>query len=362
LDTFRNVRLYISTDFICTEKGLFVEPIYKSRSCVGDGIDSYLSDCKKRGITATLCINQSPAWMQGRIGEPNDAPPILPGTSRVSPASYGAIAGVFGQLAKRYGKVKHPDSELRVDPTSRWTNDGPNVKKSGLNYPVILEVWNEPDKWWNKGTPVYFEPQEYAAMLLACYSAIKAADSSMPVAMGGLTNFDLDYLNAMDLWFKENNGGAWPCDIINVHHYSNVANEYGKYPPTWNPSGGCSPADDKDFTRVPEVIRFARDRGKKACVSEFGYDTRPPSWQHILPKDGKTAEQLQGEYLIASYKAYLAAGIDVAFAYTAGDEYNAANGGLWQNAGILYGEGEAGKKWQPKPAYNEILKFIGQLK
>lgn len=358
LDTFRQVRVFVSTNFIYSERGLFVEPIKQSRTEDGKGLDTWLSNCQKRGITPTICVNQSPSFYGH--SDP-DHPPVFTGKDRTSPESYKEFAQVFGQLARRYGSVKHDTKTLRVDTVSRWTNDPQNKRLSGLNLPLILEVWNEPDKWWKRGTDVYITPQEYGAMLSACYDSIKAADAKILVAMAGLTNFDLDYLNAMDTYFKEKRGGVWPCDIINVHHYSNNANRYGEHPPTWNMSGGVPPELDKDFSRVKDVVKFAKDRKKLLWVTEFGFDTRPPSWMHVVSINGQSDEVTQGNYIVSSYNAYLSAGVDAAFLFTANDEYGAKNGGLYQNSGLLYGEGEQGKEYTPKESYWITLKFMSEI-
>ena len=255
---------------------------------------------------------------------------------------------------------KMPDNFLRVDSSPRWTNDPPNQRISGMGIKnLTIEVWNEPDKWWRKGdgTGVYMEPGEYAAMLKICYEKVKAVDPSIQVAMAGLTDFDMVYLNAMDAYFRQNNGGVWPCDVINVHHYSNEGNVRGKHPPTWYTDRACSVKKDNAFPAITEIVQFARARGKKVWCSEFGYDTRSPSWMHPSPVAGKTGEQLQAEYLVEAYKEYISAGIDVAFAFNGNDEFGAANGGLYQSSGILYGESNP-QKFSPKPSYFEILKIL----
>lgn len=386
LDTFKQVRLYISTSFICTEKGLFVEPIYRSRSDIGDGLDSYLKEAQRRGISVTLCINQSPEWMQGgtaalsnappqsylydrtssrgisirKSGSDLDHPPVRPGADRTKPESYAVFAGVLEQLAARYGKNKVPDTFLKVDSSPRWNNDPPNQRLSGLGISKLtIEVWNEPDKWWRKGdgTGVYMEPNEYGAMLKICYDKIKAVDPSIQVAMAGLTDFDMAYLNAMDAYFKQTNGGMWPCDVINVHHYSNEGNIKGKHPPTWIVDRACSVTKDNAFPAIAEVVKFAKDRGKKVWCSEFGYDTRSPSWMHPTPVQGKSGEQLQAEYLVEAYRLYILAGVDAAFAFNANDELGANNGGLYQSSGILYGESHP-QKFSPKQSYFDIIKTL----
>ena len=109
------------------------------------------------------------------------------------------------------------------------------------------------------------------------------------------------------------------------------------------------------------ILLEAKDRKKLFWVTEFGYDTRPPSWMHVVSINGQSDEVTQGNYIVSSYKAYLAAGVDAAFLFTANDEYGAKNGGLYQNSGLLYGEGEQGEEYKPKESYNIVLKFMSEI-
>jgi len=355
LDTFKQVRVFVTPDFIWSERGLFVEPIKQSRTDDGKGLDTWLRECKRRGILPTLAINQSPSYFG--LSHP-DMPPTRLGNDRTKPESYKEFAQIFGQLARRYGSIMYHSNTLKVDTLPRWTNDPPNKRLSGLNLPLILEIWNEPDKWWHT-SPVYITAPEYGAMLAACYDSVKAADPKILVAMAGLTNFDLKYLNELDAYFKATRGGVWPCDIINVHHYSNRGNELGKHPPTWLPSGGVPVELDKDFARAVEVVKFAKARGKKVWVSEFGYDTRAPSQMHVQATGGMNDEQTQAAYLIGAYEAYLKAGFDGCFAFTMNDELNSASGSLFSSCGLLNNETTG---FRPKESYSIVAKWLAEKK
>lgn len=387
-------RIYLRWEFVATERGLFVEPIFKSRTADGKGLDTYIADISAKGGTAVLCVNQTPDWFWGgsasglgdgflaagekertgayksyprrstapMAGKSPDHPPVLDGKSRTDPKSYARFASDLGELAKRYGSKKH--AFCRVDGRSRWTNDPPNIAKSGLGYNVVVEVWNEPDKWWHKGngSGIYMEAEEYAAMLSACYDSIKAADPTMPVAMGGLTNFDLNYLRAMGAWFAVNRpDGNFAADIVNVHHYSHYGNRQGVHPPTWFDGGACPPELDQDFSGIFKIMDFAKPLGLPVWASEFGTDTRPPSWMYAAPTGGKNSEQLQAEWAVRSYLEYTKAGVSAAFIFNGNDEVSAPNGGLYASSGLLYGEGQPGLVFAPKPAFafvNSLSAFL----
>lgn len=405
MGAFAFVNTFISADFISTSTGIFVEPIWKSRTDPNAGLDSWIKGLNDRGCTPMLCINQTPSWMFGaayarspqnaaqsaspadtydphgdfkryqsgqlrrlrmagaaaETGSP-DHPPIRPGASRTDPKSYAEYARIFGELAKRYGSVKHPENSLWVNTTSRWTNDGPNKKLSGLGYKFALVVWNEPDRWWRKGdgSGIYMKPEEYAALFSACYEAVKAADPKVPVYMAGLTGTDLPYMMRFVAALKAM-GKPMP-DAFNLHKYCHAGNRTGVWPPTWWDSGACAPELDQSFNEINPLIELAKTNNRPLIMTEFGVDTRPPSWMYAAPFAGKTSEQIQAEWVCRTYLEYLRMGVDGMAVFNGNDEPGAINGGLYTNSGILYGEGEQGKAFTAKPAYAAVTSLAASLR
>lgn len=401
---FKTVRAYVAADFISTPSGIFVEPIWKARTDPAAGLDSWIRALNAKGCAPILCINQTPSWywdtdkalrqkrspseapewleydphgdfkqymaQGGRraaaraMGEEfvPDHPPILAGASRTDPASYATYAKIFGELAKRYGKNTFPPGSLWVNEQPRWTNDPPNKRISGLNLKVGFEIWNEPDKWWrlNDGSGVYMLPEEYAALFTACYRAVKDVDSTLQVYNAGFTGFDRSYMERFVAALK-----VLKCpmpDAFTVHHYCHEGNKLGQWPPTWWDSGACSPEADKDFAGVLPMLEIARQNGKPLWVTEFGVDTRGPSWMWAKPVAGKNSEQLQSEWLLRTVLEYMRLGVGRAMLFNGNDEVGALNGGLYVNSGILYGEGEPNKIFAPKPAYSTLVAAIAELR
>jgi hypothetical protein len=344
LQPYRSLRMYVPSGWFWRPNGLFIEPLFQAQTQNVSGYDTYLAAAKAANIRILPAINQTPDWYAGvsvGVGS-NDYPPVLPGLSRTDPASYRDFAEILWQFTARYGRVPYPDSRLRVDTTARWPGDPPNVRRSALDLIEEIEVWNEPDKWWVLNGPdsgIYFQPEEYAAMLSICYDSIKSADPSVRVIMAGLAGMDLAYLNRMKNWFIANRpDGKFPADAINVHHYSNLATQNG---PPWAffNAGGMCPEMDVNFGTIAQVIQFAQDMDLETWVTEFGYDTNLPSWQHPAPIPGYTAYELQAQWLLRSYLEYLRFGVDNLFMYNGIDEPNAAVGGLYQSSGLMYGGG-----------------------
>jgi hypothetical protein len=281
---------------------------------------------------------------------------------RTDPKSYADFAAFWFQFVARYGSVKHDVSKLRVDKTQRWPGDVPNVSLSGLNLIKRVEIWNEADKWWKKGgaeNAIYMEPAEYAAMLWVCYDQCKAADPSVQVVMAGLTGFDLKYLQGMDAYYKAK-GVPFKADVINVHHYSNRGNELGVWPPTWYEGGAVCPELDRDFVGVVQIVKFAHDKGKQIWVTEFGSDSKGPSWMYAQPVGGFTSEELQAQWLARTYLEYFRLGVDNCFMFNAINEPGEENGGLYLNSGLLHGENWT-VPFQVKPSYTTTTQLITWL-
>lgn len=386
MDTFDVVRAYISAEFISTESGIFVEPIFRSRTDDGKGLDTWIKNLNNKGAIPILCINQTPAWfwngtqmamsapqMSQSVADavtydphasfkrfmsgPNLAaralsatngpehPPVKPGFSRTDPKSYETYARIFGELAKRYGSKKH--TEFWVNSTPRWNNDPPNEKLSGLGYKFALEVFNEPEPFWRKGdgSGVYMEPEEYAALYAACYFSIQKADDKVPVYMAGLTGFDIDYLRRFATALQ-----ALKCPVpdFNLHNYSHYGNKLGVWPPTWFDNGACPPELDLNFPTIKPIVELAKQYGKKVVVTEFGLDIRQPSWMYAPPIGNRTSDQLQGDWNCRTYLEYIRYGVSAMTMFTGNDELGA---GMFTSCGLLTNESVG---FKPKPSYYAV--------
>lgn len=366
-------RCYISSGWIWQPGGLAVQPMHQAETSETHGIDDLLTRAKSMGIETVLCVHQTPEWFRptGRDDGNNDFAPVKAGTNRSDPKSYADYAEFLFQLAARYGKIPYSDSVMRIDTTPRWNGDIINTKDSGMDLLRYIEVWNEPDKWWKKGTAdkeAYFDPEETAAMLSACYdghegtlgkhAGIKTADPDMQVIMPGITDFDIEYMKRMGAWFSANRKDKkWPCDIINVHHYSNIGNKSGQLPAQWVESGACLPKHDKAFDGINGVMGISKQQNKPLWVTEFGADKKAPSMMHAKAISGGSDEQFQAEIIVETIKAYSEAGVDACFVFNAPDENSGADGGQFETCGIFSSE-QSGYK--PFISAGEISAYIKQ--
>jgi hypothetical protein len=121
------------------------------------------------GTKVILDVVDSPAWETGSSDE------------HMPPANPQDYAAFLGALAQRWGG--------RV---------------------AAYEIWNEEDSpaWWT-GAP---NPAAYAQLLKAAYPAVKAADPSATVVLGGLTGNDYPFLEGV-----YQAGGKGSFDAVGVH-------------------------------------------------------------------------------------------------------------------------------------------------
>lgn len=336
---FSGVRYYLPMGWCHTQFGFYGQPMKQGQKQF-NGVDDYLAYMKSKGVDVLLCLMESPDYLNGQSngnGGTNPWPPIRPGLDRTNPASYSEVANIFKTFSIRYGSKVWPAGSYKLDPAPpRWNGDERQSYKSGLNLVTYIEVGNELDRWWKIGTSEYMTPQEHAAMLIACYDSIKAADPKLKVVLGGLTDFDDKYLEAMRI-FCTSRGRKFPADIINVHHYSSAGNIAGVLPPTW-PVNQAIPVElDKNAGAFTKCFTFARILGLPIWVTEFGYDTQPGSQMTPISDGRLTGEQLQALWSPRAALEYLRLGADRVYIFTLADEPN-PNAGLFTSSGLLKGE------------------------
>ncbi|MEN9611528.1 MAG: hypothetical protein RLZZ628_2342 [Bacteroidota bacterium] len=330
--------------------------------------DTHLAALKAKGIKPIFVANTLPDWMK----LPTDAvwdfeyKPKLTSANGLDPLSYKDFARFCFQVAARYGKTKVADTALTINSTPRWTNDPPNVKKSGLGLLDYFEVWNEPDKWW-KGPNAQMSPAEYAALLSACYDGhegrlgagygVRTADPTMKVVMAGLANIDMAYVDGMTTWFQQNRTDKRFCaDVLNFHHYSNE-NESGQA------SGlimGISPEANNLRAKIKAAVDWRNKavalNGKELWLTEYGYDTNSTSQQRPKLYGTMTLEDLQAMWLVRSSLEIIAGGFDKAFIFNAIDE--PANQGLFASSGLAQGEA---KGFVKKPSWGKMKDLLQKL-
>ncbi|MFD0674544.1 S-layer homology domain-containing protein [Cohnella sp. GCM10027633] len=303
--------------------------------------DDYYGDLKSRGLTVSpVAGGGSVGWLtaaQSNKPIAEDGDPSLP-------ASYIEHADHMYQYAARYGSTVVADNKLKL------ASSEPRL--TGLDFLTYFENWNEPDRWW-EGRISHFSPYELSAMTSADYDGhmdtlgdtvgVKNADPNAKLVMSGLAKPDVEYVRAMKFWADYNRGGDLPFDVINIHHYSNNGTNQS------NGSVGISPEADRLKERMQEFVEY-RDRympGVEVWLTEFGYDTHPNSPQKAPAIGATSQEEVQGQWLIRSYLAIAAAGIDKAAMYMVRDvDINSST--KFDTSGLTRGKNQ---NWSKKPSW-----------
>ena len=273
----------------------------------------YYSNLDALGITVVPVLQQTPTWLL-RPGMNDQSQPLDNDLLK------GKAAGFTKQAAfiKRFAETYMP---------------------SGLKY---VENWNEPDKDWY-GPLATFKPGELAAMCSADYDALQSLSLnatmnqySVKLVMGGLAYPTFNYLSSFQMWGQVNRPDKKiPVDVINLHHYSNSALEHT------SPINGISPEEDHLRDKMSEFVQLRNLKmpDKEIWVSEFGYDTWTGSTQRVKAIPGQSAEETQAQWLVRSFLALAAAGVDRAVLFAMSDEgdpkvrYN-TSGWLIHNDGV----------------------------
>jgi hypothetical protein len=285
--------------------------------------DGYYAQLDAAKVMVFPCIEGSVEYLNSAM------PPVKSGADATDPASYQAHSAFMYQYAARYGTTQVDASKLTLDPSQKVA--------SGLNVLPYYEDGNEPDATWvHSDGSFLFTPEMTAAMASADYDGnqgkmgsnfgIKSADPKAKMVLAGLagagpkdflTNVTA-YLDGMRTWASAHRGGSFPADVINIHDYCFGPDPFG----TVNPKPGLSPEDCKLQDLMHSVVSY-RDQnlpGKELWLTEFGYDTDAQSRLRAPAISGNSAEVVQGQWLVRSFIALMASGLDRAFMFVSRDD------------------------------------------
>jgi hypothetical protein len=160
---------------------------------------------------------------------------------------------------------------------------------------TAYEIWNEPDdpSWWS-GTPA-----QYASLLKAAYGAIKAANPSATVIVGGLTANDSPYLQQL---YGDGAGGSF--DAVG-DHTDDACSLTSPYAFAFDPG-----TDDINrwsflgFSSIHAVMAANGDGAKPIYITEFGWSTTSTtcsSGASAGKRAGGVSDKTQALYLEQSY-------------------------------------------------------------
>ena len=334
---------------------------------VGWSFDKLYDDMNDAGVMLAADLKSNVPSFQTYT---NEDKPIKKNGDPQDPASYAAHGEYMYQFTARYGQTELGAATLT-----------PRVQEqvaSGLGMVHYVEDWNEQDKFWigrsksKQQRAAYFNAFEYAAMLSTDYdghentvfhqptnpscnqafpTGVKNADPNTKVVMSGITGLNLDYVKGIHSWAKMNRKDqAFPADVINFHHYSN--NFGGQAGGPTKTSKGVSPEEDDLYGRLKKLVDYRNSYlpDQEIWLSEFGYDVHQNSPQRVSLIGDFDAEEVQGQWLVRSFMAIAAAGIDKAQLFTLTDHYHGDPGQRFSTCGLL----ELAKEQNPHTPFPEF--------
>ncbi len=316
-------------------------------------------------------------------GKIQEQQPRVPSTDPLSPASYIAHGAYLYHYAARYGQNNF--STNRFNSIIKPVTHPQETPLTGLGRIKYMESWNEQDKtWWQAEYPAtYFSPEVYSAMLSADFDGhnqtlglvqdpddanqmistigIKNADPTMKVVVGGLATANLDYFRDMVTWSKTNRPanaahGQIPFDVLNIHHYVGNGPDFNSHTFGISPEAANLQPFLKAFDNYRDSLNAAEGLDLELWLSEFGYDTydNPPcqgcpltNQTIVAPPIGNNDNyEVQGQWLVRTYLAALAADIDRAMMYDLRDVIGQQ--GLFAKSGLLE---DVANNYKPKNSW-----------
>jgi len=209
---------------------------------------------------------------------------------------YGPATMEFAQMVRLKNQQISPDLKTiatiaRQQPGSLWL------------------IGNEPD------VPVQdnVTPQKYAAAYQTIYSALKEADPTSRIAIGGVTQptpLRLQYLDLILAAYRDQFGQAMPIDVWNVHNFILQEKRDGwgvDIPPGLSVDDGTLyTIDDSDNLAIfrRQIIDFRRwmaDRGyrnSELIVSEYGV---------LMPADYGFSEERVRNFMLETFDFFTTA-------------------------------------------------------
>lgn len=331
IKSFSGFRHYMDWEKLESEPGNYT---FNPTHSGGWNYDVIYERCKKEDITVLACLKNCPQWLLKSYPEKDRDAENVPapyGSNLEDPTSYILQAKVAFQFAARYGSNKNVDTSLvKVNTKQRWTGDGINQVKIGLDLLKYIECDNERDKTW-KGKKAYQSPEQYAANLSAFYdgnkgklgknAGVKTADLNMQVVMGGIASADVKYVQGMIDWCKKHRGykpdGAVDLcfDVINYHYYANDEASHFNH----QAKRGIAPELSDEGSKADEFVKLGKQYHLPVWVTEVGYDINKDTPQAAKAIGNKTIEDTQADWILRTSLLFARHGISKVFFYMLDD-------------------------------------------
>ena len=241
------------------------------------GLDRLVREAEARGMKVNFQIATTPDWVHPYLAQEVPDKEVRKWYAPRGRAELVHFSAFVEDVARRYkGRVNH------------------------------YEVWNEPnhEPFWRSGP----DPGEYAALLRAAYTSLKAADPAARVVYGGLSlnnlGYLLEYYRAVKSSYPEAASKNYFFDALGLHPYEHPYHPQrapGRYE-----QDVIGPLNDGEYDYIGEVdgnfLGFRRMKklmdaeehssAKRLYLSEFGY--------RIVT--GRLSDERRAHFLKRAYK------------------------------------------------------------
>jgi hypothetical protein len=228
-------------------------------------------------------------------------------------------------------------------PPERWKDPAREARAYGEAFarsfgpsgarPIVssLEIGNEPSK---------YNEARYRTLFEAMARGVRAGDPRLKIATGALSA-----AAKPDEWSKPLSAVAGLedlYDVLNIHSYP-----FKEHWPTWRRSYP-EDAGIPFLTDVSALLRWrdAHAVGKEVWVTEFGYDSasKPPAANGPSAKWVGVSDDEQARYIVRSFLALSAIGVDRAYLYFFNDK----------DEPQLHGASGITRDFHPKPSFHAM--------
>ena len=352
---FKRLRLYLHTPNIAENasgpQDLAFDPIdgFGGQICnSNDGcysMDELFQRLTNNGVEVQATLEGVP----GYIGVGANRVAARAGADTNDPASFAEHAEMCFQVAARYGGTAVDLSKIKIR--------AGQTKKTGLGTVKRIQPYNETYEHWEGGQRSYtdpwgnteqraegdWSPEEEAAMMKAVYDRIRHQENlDIKVVWPGMVKFDRDQLARTKRWIDEFNNGQLPADEFQIHIYWNrTYSQEESYKQAIDFSGGASHPESWGGLRqyAENMVNHIYNLFGEIpiIIGEIGYD-RDGSPQQARPIGGTSSEQVQADWLVRSYLALFAAGIDQCVQYMIDHVWAGGEGWLFGSSGLIDGD------------------------
>jgi hypothetical protein len=238
--------------------------------------DSYVAAAVSAGLEVFPFLSTAPSWavpVDRRFG----SPAFLPVRTSTQRAGWQQFVT---QAVLRYG------------PRGSFWAENPSLPRKPVH---TWQIWNEPNFKYFVARP---NPAEYGKLVTLSSAAIKAADPSAQVVLGGL------FARPIEATFHKRPPQAYFASDFLEQMYKSTPGIKSKFQGyALHPYTGSWKNLSSRIEEVREVLKANHDIGKGLYITELGWSSEPPQPNNSFAKGlAGQARELKGAFRLLSAK------------------------------------------------------------